>query len=372
MTTQPLSPDAAGRPRRSVHRRLLDLLSLLVVVAVFGLVLPRITSYRAVGEVLGGLGAPAILGLLAIAVWNLATYWLQTAAVLPSVRLREAVVASISSTAVSNTLPAGAALGMGVTWRMYSSWGVPAEDIALYTLVSGVWNQFVKLGMPIVALALLALSGTATPALAAAAGVGIVLLAAALVAFGLVLRGESLAARVGMVLQRLLAGPARLVRRRPPTGLAAGLVDFRTRAAGTLHRRGWLITLATVVSHGTLWLVLLSSLRACGVSNAEVPWQETLAAFAFVRLLTALPVTPGGLGVVELGLTGPLAAGLDVDGAARVAAGVLLFRALTYALPIPLGALTLLWWRMRRSWRMPPAERAARTAARRGLAGAGV
>jgi hypothetical protein len=43
--------------------------------------------------------------------------------------------------------------------------------------------------------------------------------------------------------------------------------------------------------------------------------------------------------------------------AARVAAGVLLFRALTHALPIPLGALSLLGWRLNRSWRMTPAER---------------
>jgi uncharacterized membrane protein YbhN (UPF0104 family) len=35
-----------------------------------------------------------------------------------------------------------------------------------------------------------------------------------------------------------------------------------------------------------------------------VPWQTSLAAFAFVRLLTALPITPGGLGITELGLVG--------------------------------------------------------------------
>ena len=39
-----------------------------------------------------------------------------------------------------------------------------------------------------------------------------------------------------------------------------------------------------------------------------MPWQTSLAAFAFVRLLTVLPVTPGGLGITELGLVGILAA----------------------------------------------------------------
>jgi uncharacterized membrane protein YbhN (UPF0104 family) len=40
-----------------------------------------------------------------------------------------------------------------------------------------------------------------------------------------------------------------------------------------------------------------------------VPWQTSLAAFAFVRLLTMLPIAPGGLGITELGLVAILAAG---------------------------------------------------------------
>ena len=36
---------------------------------------------------------------------------------------------------------------------------------------------------------------------------------------------------------------------------------------------------------------------------------EVVASFAFVRLISAIPITPGGLGVVELGLTAALASG---------------------------------------------------------------
>ncbi len=357
----------AALRRRGVRRRLLDLLSLLLVVAIFGLVLPRIASYREVGDVLGGLGWLAVVGLVALAIWNLVTYWLVTVAVLPSLRLSEAAVASLGSTAVSNTLPAGAALGMGVTWRMFASWGVHSADFALYTLVSGVWNQFVKLGMPLLALALLVLAGNTDPALVTAAAVGAAVLAVAVTGLLMVLHSTRLAARVGAALQKLVTLAYRPLRHPAPTTVAAGVVDFRSRAADVLAARGWWIGISTVVSHVTLWLVLLGCLRACGVGEDAVSWAESLAAFAFVRLLTALPVTPGGLGVVELGLTGSLAAGLDADGAARVAAAVLLYRALTYALPIPLGALALLWWRLNRSWRRTPAERAA-GAGRGGLA----
>ena len=104
-------------------------------------------------------------------------------------------------------------------------------------------------------------------------------------------------------------------------------------------------TAATVASYLTLWLVLLACLRATGVSQAQVPWQTSLAAFAFIRLLTALPITPGGVGITELGLVGILTAGAGHPVSAQVTAAVLLYRAVTYLPPIPLGALACLLWR---------------------------
>jgi uncharacterized membrane protein YbhN (UPF0104 family) len=46
-----------------------------------------------------------------------------------------------------------------------------------------------------------------------------------------------------------------------------------------------------------LFLVLLLALRHVGVSQRQVGWIEALAGFALVRLLSAFPITPGGLGV---------------------------------------------------------------------------
>ena len=90
-----------------------------------------------------------------------------------------------------------------------------------------------------------------------------------------------------------------------------------------------------------MWLVLLACLRGVGLSQAQVPWQTSLAAFAFVRLLTVLPITPGGLGITELGLIATLTAGAGHRDGAQVTAAVLLYRAVTYLPPIPLGAYRL-------------------------------
>ena len=51
--------------------------------------------------------------------------------------------------------------------------------IARSALVTGIWNNFLKLGMPVLALALLALEGGLTPArlLAAAVGIGVLIAA---------------------------------------------------------------------------------------------------------------------------------------------------------------------------------------------------
>ena len=89
--------------------------------------------------------------------------------------------------------------------------------------------------------------------------------------------------------------------------------------------------------------MLLVALRAVGVPSADVSLAEAFAAWALIRIITTIPITPGGLGVVELGLTGALVS-FGGHGAGVVAA-VLLYRVLTYVPPIALGGVCLLVWR---------------------------
>jgi len=104
-----------------------------------------------------------------------------------------------------------------------------------------------------------------------------------------------------------------------------------------------LVILATASRPGAG--LIAAAAAGLAFSQAQVPWQTSLAAFAFVRLLTVLPVTPGGLGITELGLIAALAAGAGHRNGAQVTAAVLLYRAVTYLPPIPLGAIACLTWR---------------------------
>jgi uncharacterized membrane protein YbhN (UPF0104 family) len=95
---------------------------------------------------------------------------------------------------------------------------------------------------------------------------------------------------------------------------------------------------------------------------------EVLAVFAFARLLSAAPITPGGLGVVELALIAGLYAAGHTHASAglttlkvQITAAALLYRALTYGLQIPFGGATYLVWQYRKRWRRPSAAPAAHT-----------
>ena len=346
---------AVARPRRA-RKVLRTAVSLALVAAIFGFALPRFASYRSVWASLDGMTWPHVLLVGVTAAASMVSYWFVICAVLPSIRLREAAVVNLGSNAVANTLPAGGALGMGVSWAMLSSWGVSTADYVLYTLVSGTWNVLARLGLP--ALALLIMLTVTRPGalLIAAATVGLAVLATAAAGLGLLVRSESFALRAGGALQAVLAIVCRLVRRQPPCDIPGSLLGFRRRAAALIAARGWRITATTAASQLILWLVLLACLRGVGLSQAQVPWQTSLAAFAFVRLLTALPLTPGGLGITELGLVGTLAAGLGPGAAAQVTAAVLLYRAVTYLPPIPLGAAAYLVWQHAPTLLGPPEE----------------
>jgi len=354
---QPESGTAIARPHRA-RKVLRTVVSVALIAAIFGFALPRFASYRSVWASLAGMAWPQVLLVGSTAAASMASYWFMICAVLPSIRLREAAAVNLASNAAANTLPAGGAIGMGVSWAMLSSWGVSTADYVLYTLVSGTWNVLARLGLPVIALLVLLTATRPGALLIAAAAVGLAVLAIAVAGLGLLVRSESFALRAGGALQAVLAIVCRLVRRQPPCDIPGSLLGFRSRAAALIAARGRRITATTVASHLILWLVLLACLRGVGLSQAQVPWQTSLAAFAFVRLLTVLPITPGGLGITELGLVGTLAAGVGPGVSAQVTAAVLLYRAVTYLPPIPLGAAAYLTWQHAPTlMRLPPGQR---------------
>lgn len=330
-------------------------MSLALIGVIFLVFLPQLVDYDEVAVALGSMTWLELTTLTVLALWNQATYWFVEMEARPGLGVKEAMQITFTSTMVSNTLPAGAALGAGLQTAMYLSFGFSKPDVAISLMLTGLWNTFVKLAMPILALALLALSGGADPGLAAAALIGLAFLLAGVLALVLVLRSERGAYVVARWFRPLGDALLRMARREPIGDWGRRLATFRLSALSVLSRKWVGLTTSVLVSHLTLYVLLLLTLRHVGIAENEVGWIEALAAFAFVRLISVVPITPGGLGVVELGATAALVAA----GGPRpqVVAAVLVFRALSFVLPIPFGAIAYLVWRRGRGrGRRPSAD----------------
>ena len=133
------------------------------------------------------------------------------------------------------------------------------------------------------------------------------------------------------------------MRRGPASWTGETFAEFRAEAAGLLRRRWHVLTAATLAGHLTVFLVLLTSLRVFDVPGSDVSVVEAFAAWALVRLLGSIPITPGGLGIVELGLTTALV-GFGGDNA-EVVTAVLTYRFLTIVPTLVLGLLAGATWK---------------------------
>ncbi|HEY7660550.1 MAG TPA: lysylphosphatidylglycerol synthase transmembrane domain-containing protein [Actinomycetota bacterium] len=347
--TTPSDPVEAARSKVGAKQIVAFVFGLVVVVAIFVFAIPKFADYGAVWEAMKVLTPVELWTLVAAMLFNLFTYWLANQAALPGLRLSQSAVVTQTGTTVANTLPAGGAIAIGVTYAILGSWGFTAGEATLFVGVTGIWNIFTKLALPVLALALLVLTGDTYPALVGAAALGIAVLVVAIVLLALVFKSERMARRVGEFLGRMISAVLRPFHRGPITGMGDRAAKFRRETIILVRRRWFRLTWTTLLSQLALFFVLLLSLRHMGVSEQEVPAVQVFAVYAFSRLLSSVPITPGGVGVIDLGYIGGLTAFATTEEAAIVAA-VLLFRVLTYGIQIPIGAVTYVIWRRKKSW----------------------
>jgi uncharacterized membrane protein YbhN (UPF0104 family) len=329
-------------------------ISFAVVAGIFFGILPRIADLNRVWDIIRGLTWREDFLMTLAALWNIVTYWPVVVAAMPGLKYRQAIVVNHSSTSVAMTLPAGGAIAVGLTYAMYTSWGFRKREIVRSAVVTGVLNVLAKFVLPLVAVALLLATGERSDWVVPTAVVGVSLLIVAIVLCALILWRARFARAVGSAAGSAASRALRLVGRPPVAGWDQVAVRFRSQTIELLRRRWLVLTSATLLSHVSVYLVLLVALRVVGIAASDVGWAEALAAFAVVRLASSFPILPGNVGLAELGYIG----GLVLAGGERdpVVAAVLLFRFFTFYAQIPIGAVTYLVWRRNRSWRSEPAR----------------
>src|SRR4029453_4889054 len=120
-------------------------ISVVIVVAIFWWAIPRFPDNRAVWTAIKTLTPIEAWSLVAATIFNLVTYWWANQAALPGLGIGKAAVLTQTTTSVANTLPAGGAIAVGLTYSILDSWGFSGTSVALYVGVTGIWNLFTKL-----------------------------------------------------------------------------------------------------------------------------------------------------------------------------------------------------------------------------------
>jgi putative heme transporter len=185
--------------------------------------------------------------------------------------------------------------------------------------------------------------------------IGLVIFVLAVAGFAIGLSSARLARRVGDRAARWVSGARHILRKAPVKWNGTSFVRFRDETIVLIRRRWLFLTAATLAGHLTVFLVLVASLRAVGIDRTEVTIVEAFAAWALARILGAIPITPGGVGFVELGLTGVLVAFGASD--AEAVAATLIYRFLTVVPTLTVGLLAAATWKIGR--RRQPAPAAA-------------
>jgi putative heme transporter len=336
--------EAKGKKKTGKGRIIAMVVSVVVIAGVFAFALPRIANYGDVWDVVKGLSWQWITLLVLSVLLNTATYGPPWVAALPGLAYWQATRMSLASTALSMVAPGGAAVGMASSFGMLKAWGFRGRPVGLAVVVTSVWNQLIILGVPIIALAGVVAEGGRNKTLEIVAVIALVVFIAIVVGFAIGLSSARLARKVGDRAARVVSWAKKIIGKAPVKWRGESFVRFREETIDLIRRRWWFLTLTTLAGHLTVFIVLFISVRAVGIPHTEVSVVEAFAAWALARVLGSIPITPGGVGFVELGLTGALVAfGASND---EAVAATLIYRFLTVVPTLVFGLIAAATWKL--------------------------
>jgi uncharacterized protein (TIRG00374 family) len=253
---------------------------------------------------------------------------------------RPVILSQLAANSFGRVVPGGAATVGAVQYSMLVRAGVPPAAAASGITASALVVFATLLALPLLALPAIITGVAVDPTLTKAAVAGAVVFVL-MVAMGaasviwdrpleLIGRGaQALLNRVRPHHEPLTAVPERLLRERDVV-------------VGVLGRQWWEALLLAAGRWVLDYMTLIATLYAVGATPRV---SLVLLAFCAAQLLGNLPLTPGGVGFVEAGLTGTLALAGVGGGAAVVA--TLAYRLVSFWLPIPAGAVAAVMHRHR-------------------------
>jgi uncharacterized membrane protein YbhN (UPF0104 family) len=276
-------------------------------------------------------------------------WWLTKLAIAPSSGRDDAVphlgwgttaTAQLAGSAAAKVLPGGGATGGVIQAKVLIDAGQPGRAVASGLTAIGLLNNAVLFLLPVLTIPALLIGPPPAEQLQLGLVVSVIL-AAVIVAISVTaLTWPGMLTATGHGIGYVV----HLVRPKvTPAGVANALLSQRTRIADAFHGRWWRSVFAMAASRMFDYASLVAALVAFG---AHARPSEVLLAYVVSQALAIVPITPGGVGFVDLGLTGMLVLiGVPADTAVI---GTLLYRLFSFWLPIPLGLFAWTGWRISR------------------------
>ena len=339
------STSSGGRSHHNGRKIVGTVVSVGVVAIVFAYVLPKIADYGQVWAVVRSLSWWWILALVVASICFVLSDGLPWIVVLPRLGFLNALRMDLAGSALSQALPGGAAVNAATQFGMLKRWGYEGRPAALAVSLTSIWNQIAVYAFPVLALAWLSLEGGRDRTLDTVALIALAVLAAIVAGLAIVLSNKRVARGAGDRVAKATTWLRSLVHKSPVRWGGDSFVRFRSEANDLLRHRWPALTAATLVNQLTVFVVLVVALRAEGIGRSEVSIAEAFAAWSLVRTLGSIPITPGGLGIVEVALSGALV-GFGAHNAQAVAA-TLVYRFMTFVPSIVLGLVSVATYNLR-------------------------
>jgi uncharacterized protein (TIRG00374 family) len=241
--------------------------------------------------------------------------------------------AQLAANAFSRVVPGGAATGGAMQFDMLHQAGIrPARAATSVTAVSLI-STATLLGLPVLSIPVILITGAPVDRNLFRVGlIALVVCVAAVAGGSVLLFADAPLEWIGKAFQ---GAHNKLLRRRAPIqGLAVRLVGERDLVRRVLGNHWW----KALLFAGGNWLLDLTALLfALAAVGARPRASVVLLAYVVAAFLGMIPITPGGLGFVEAGLTATL--GLAGIGTDKALLATLIYRLAAYWAPIPAGAV---------------------------------
>jgi putative heme transporter len=322
--------------RVSTKRSLKRLLLLLVLFFVVDhLVLPQLAGARHAVDVLDDvepawLVAGVVLEILSIVAFARLTWTLLPPESRPS--MPTAVRITLSSLGLSHVIPGGTAAGTSLGYRLLTNAGASGPEAGFAIASQGLGSAVVLNAVLWAGLIVSIPARGFDPLYGTAAILGGLLLATVGVAILLATRGED----------RVISVSCRVAGHLPfvDEDTVAGALRRVAEQLRTLRGQPRVLLKATFWAAAN-WLLDMAALAVfLAAFGATVPVDGLVVSYGVAYVLAAIPITPGGLGVVEATLTA-LLVGFGVP-RAQALVGVVSYRVANFWLPIPAGAAAYL------------------------------